>query len=199
MNRLQRALEADGYCVVNHRYPSRQSAIPQLVETEFPKILRKCGEAKKIHFVTHSMGGILVRAYLDNHKIEQLGRVVMLAPPNRGSEVVDRLGKWRLFRWINGPAGLQLGTDPQSVPIRLGPVDYQVGVIAGDRSINWILSALIPGPDDGKVSTERAGVSGMKDFRVIHATHPGIVFNRRAVELVKRFLKNGRFDEEPSR
>ena len=91
-------------------------------------------------FVTHSMGGILVRQYLRQHSVPHLHRVVMLGPPNKGSEVVDVLGNTPGFHFINGDAGLQLGTGQGSVPNTLGPVDFDLGIIAGTRSINWILS-----------------------------------------------------------
>ena len=118
----------------------------------------------------------------------------MLAPPNQGSEVVDKLGGWFLFKWLNGPAGGELGTGTNSVPNRLGPVDYPVGVIAGDRSINWINSLLIPGRDDGKVSIERTKLAGMSDHIVIHTAHPFIMKNRKVIRQTIQFLRTGEFD-----
>ncbi len=150
--------------------------------------------ATRIDFVTHSLGGILVRSYLAHHPIENLGRVVMLGPPNQGSEVVDKLGGWPLFKWINGVAGNELGTGSSSGPNRLGPANFPVGIIAGDRSVNWINSLLIPGPDDGKVSVQRAKLAGMSDFIVIHATHPLIMRNREAIRQTILFLRTGHFD-----
>src|ERR1035437_545512 len=99
----------------------------------------------------------------------------MLAPPNQGSEVVDKLGRLSLFRWINGPAGQQLGTSGNSLPNQLPVPPVEVGVIAGTRSINWFLSALIPGPDDGKVSVERTKLAGMADFAAVDTTHTFIM------------------------
>jgi triacylglycerol lipase len=154
--------------------------------------LRDC---PRIHFVTHSLGGILVRRYFAEHPPGRLGRVVMLGPPNQGSEVVDRIGSWWLFRKINGPAGGDLGTAPDSLVNQLGPVTFELGVIAGDRSINWINSAMINGPDDGKVSVERTAVAGMKAHAVIHATHPYLMKNRHAIRLTLRFLASGTFDD----
>src|SRR5208283_4161142 len=122
-----------------------------------------------------------------------LGRVVMLAPPNQGSEVVDKLGWLFLFKWINGPAGSELGTGTNSTPKKLGPVNYAVGVIAGDRSINWINSLLIPGRDDGKVSVERTKLAGMSDYIVIHTAHPFIMRNREAIRQTIQFLRTGGF------
>jgi pimeloyl-ACP methyl ester carboxylesterase len=151
-------------------------------------------EVTKIHFVTHSLGGILVRSYLSRHTIPNLGRVVMLGPPNQGSEVVDKLGSWRVFKKLNGPAGNELGTDKNSTPNKIGPTNFCVGVIAGDRSINWINSLLIPGRDDGKVSVERTKLAGMSDHIVLHATHPFLMRNRAAIRQTLHFLRTGRFE-----
>jgi hypothetical protein len=147
--------------------------------------------------VTHSLGGILLRAYTAKFEIAKLGRVVMLGPPNQGSEVVDRIGPWRLFKSINGPAGQELGTGPDSLPNRLGPVNFELGVIAGDRSINWINSAMIDGPDDGKVSVERSKVAGMKEHAVFHVTHPMMMKNRAVIDATLRFLVTGSFGGDP--
>ena len=156
----------------------------------------KLAGCDKVHFVTHSLGGILVRDYFSHHSDARLGRVVMLGPPNQGSEVVDHLKEWRMFQWLNGPVGAELGTDAASVPRKLGPVTFELGVIAGDRSINWINSLMIPGPDDGKVSVEKSKVEGMKDHLVVHTAHPFIMRNREVIEATLRFLKNGRFRVE---
>jgi hypothetical protein len=139
------------------------------------------------------MGGILIRQFLQTNTIERLGRVVMLGPPNRGSEVVDSLGDYQLFASINGPAGKQLGTDSNSVPNRLGPVTFELGVIAGDRSINLINSSMIDGPDDGKVSVANTKVDGMKQHLVLHVTHPYLMKNERVIRETICFLRTGSF------
>jgi triacylglycerol lipase len=166
MKRLETFLCRHGFFVVNLGYPSRRYPIEYLSQTTLSKAIDICSrqQATTIHFVTHSMGGILVRYFLAKNPIENLGRVVMLSPPNQGSEVVDFFNKNIFFKWLNGPAGGQLGTDRNSLPSRLPPLDYDVGIIAGDRSINLFLSMLIPGKNDGKVSIERTQVDGMKDF-----------------------------------
>ena len=140
------------------------------------------------------MGGIIIRLYLKSHRVPELGRVVvMLSPPNAGSEVVDRLKDNCFFKWLNGPAGRQLGTEAEGLPRKLGHADFELGIITGDRTINPILSTMIPGPDDGKVSVESARLDGMKDFIVIHATHPFIMKNREAIRQTIYFLKHGVF------
>ena len=198
MTKLEDHLRQEGYYVVNIGYPSREKPIQELAEEELPKSIEPCldRDFTKIHFVTHSLGGILVRYYLAHHRLKELGRVVMLSPPSKGSEVVDKLGSNILFQWLNGPAGSQLGTDEKSVPNQLGKIDYDVGIITGDRSINLFLSLLIPGVDDGKVSVERAKLEGMKDFLVVHTAHPFIMKNNEVLRQVSAFLKNGEFERE---
>jgi len=196
MVKMERALTEVGYKVRNVDYPSRTATIQKLADDAIGKAVGDCQRdgATKVDFVTHSLGGILVRSYLARHSILSLGRVVMLAPPSQGSEVVDKLGWLFLFKWINGPAGNELGTDKNSTPNKLGPVDFSVGIIAGDRSINWINSLLIPGRDDGKVSIERTKLAGMSDHVVIHATHPFIMRNREAIRQTIQFLRTGKFN-----
>jgi pimeloyl-ACP methyl ester carboxylesterase len=194
--KMQRALTQAGYTVWNVDYPSRTARIQTLADDAIGPAIANCVEngATRIDFVTHSMGGILVRSYLARHDVPGLGRVVMLAPPNQGSEIVDKLGGLSLFKWINGPAGNELGTDKNSTPNRLGPVDYPVGIIAGDRSINWINSLfLLPDRDDGKVTVPRAKLAGMSDFLLIHATHSFITYNHEAIRQTIQFLQTGKF------
>ncbi len=192
-DKMAASLEAVGYRVVNVDYPSRKQSIEALVDGYVSTAVEEC-QADNVHFVTHSMGGIMVRYYLANNRLDNPGRVVMLSPPNKGSEVVDKLGAMPGFNALNGPAGLQLGTSDQSLPNRLGPVDYPVGVMTGNRSINLILSLLIPGDDDGKVSIERAKLAGMADFLVVPHTHPMIMDSDEVIRQTHFFLKNGRFD-----
>lgn len=196
MGKMAKALSESGYIVVNQGYPSRSAAVEELSELAIGEALEdpRLFDCKRIHFVTHSLGGILVRSYFKSHSDERLGRVVMLGPPNGGSEVVDRIGEWRLFKLVNGPAGGQLGTDPDSLPNQLGSVGFELGVIAGNRSINWINSLMIEGPDDGKVSVERTRVDGMKDHIVVPVTHPFLMKRQQVIDLTVKFLAHGRFE-----
>lgn len=195
MNRMADALAAAGYAVHNIDYPSRTAPISTLADFAIGPAVAACERAgsTRIHFVTHSLGGILVRDYFSRHAVPSLGRVVMLGPPNQGSEVVDRIGSWRIFSLLNGPAGHQLGTGADSVPNRLGPAQFPAGIIAGHRSINWINSLLLPGPDDGKVTIARTRLGGMTAHIVIAATHPFLPRNPAAIRLTLGFLRTGRF------
>ncbi|MGB5158200.1 esterase/lipase family protein [Desulfobacterium sp. N47] len=197
--KLERHLEKNGFCVVNTGFPSRKKTIQELSVDVIPEAIEKCFSfgATRIHFVTHSIGGILLRYYLaHNNKVPRLGRVVMLSPPNSGSEVVDKLRDICLFKWINGPAGEQLGTGPDSLPKSLGAVDYEVGIITGDKTINPLLSLLIPGENDGKVSVESAKLCGMKDFLVVHKTHPFIMNDKKVLCQITAFINNGIFNQD---
>jgi hypothetical protein len=196
MEPMRKALVEAGYCVRNVNYASRQGTVEMLSEAVIGPVLEDCRRqgSDKVHFVTHSLGGILVRSYFARHCSVEVGRVVMLGPPSRGSEVVDRIGSCFLFSLVNGPAGRELGTSGDSVPNKLGAPGFCVGVVAGDRSINWINSLLIPGPDDGKVSVERTAVAGMADRIVVHATHPWLMRKREVIRQTIEFLGKGRFE-----
>ena len=122
-----------------------------------------------------------------------MGRVVMLGPPNKGSQVVDELRSMPGFELINGPAGLQLGTENDSVPNTLGPADFEVGIIAGTSTINFFLSTMLPNPNDGKVSVESTKLEGMTDHISMPVTHPFMMKNEQVIKQVIYFLNNGVF------
>jgi triacylglycerol lipase len=199
MHRMELALQQEGYRVCNLDYPSREHSIAELASRYVAPRVMECahGSGEPIDFVTHSMGGIIVRQLAASGQVSNIGRVVMLGPPNQGSEVVDKLGGWYLFQRLNGPAGSELGTAPDSLPNRLGPAKFETGVIAGSHSINWILSLLIPGPDDGKVSIARARLQGMRDFVEVEASHPFLMNDDQAIRQTIRFLQRGCFDHGP--
>ena len=200
MASMQETLTTAGYYTVNLGYPSTKQDIQTIAEEHFPKALTQCREfsPSSIHFVTHSLGGIVLRQAVKNNRPPELGRVVMLSPPNRGSAVADRLKNCWFFNWLNGPAGQQLSTADDSVPNQLGPVDYPVGIITGDRYffIDAWFASIIPGKDDGKVAVERAQVDGMSDFLVVHESHPFIMNSHYVQRETLHFLQNEVFKHQ---
>jgi triacylglycerol lipase len=196
MRLIEEALEFHNYQVVNYSYPSNDAPIAALVE-HVGNAVELCG-AQTTHFVTHSLGGILLRAWLAENRPPQLGRVVMLAPPNHGSEVVDNLAAFELLpdlmELIHGPAARELGTDSNAFPMRLPPADYPLGVIAGNRSINPLSPLIIAGENDGTVSVASTRIAGMSDHIVLPATHTMIMLNPVVIAEVLEFLRYGVFD-----
>lgn len=196
MRVMERVLISTGYHVFNVNYPSTQYSIETLAETTLREAVKRCNTEHKIHFVSHSMGGILLRQYLKYRDIERLGRVVMLGPPNQGSQVVDIIGRFWLFRFLNGPAGQQLDTSQDSLPNILGKVNFELGVIAGKRSVDPVLSLMLPRPNDGKVSVENTKISGMKDHITLPVTHTFMMNNKQVINQVQHFLQHGKFKHE---
>jgi pimeloyl-ACP methyl ester carboxylesterase len=198
MKQLEKALSNEGYVVVNLNYPSTRMSIDELSDTVIDDALKQCRQfdVEQINFVTHSLGGILVRHYTQQRPVPGLKRVVMLGPPNQGSEVVDKLKHVPGFAWWNGPAGLELGTSEEDVPRKLKPVDFELGVIAGKRSVNMFLSLLLPGEDDGKVSVESTRVEGMADFITLPSTHTFMMLNPETIRQTLYFLEHGRFNHQ---
>lgn len=194
MEKMAKALLDEGYTVINHNYPSTSATIEELTTVIFKTLKPQIEQTETIHFVTHSMGGIILRKHLEEHELQNLGNVVMLAPPSRGSEVTDKLGNFFLYKWVNGPAGNQLGTGSNDLPRQLKSPEFKLGIIAGDRSINPILSMLIPGPDDGKVSLARVKPATYTDYLQLHVTHPCMVWNKKVIAQTKHFLEHGQFN-----
>lgn len=195
MVKLEERLRQEGFRTVNYGYPSTRYDIQELARTHIPRAVEHCRKQSvdKIHFVTHSLGGILVRQYLQENVIQNCGRVVMLSPPNKGSEVAERLKNLLFYRAVTGPAGQQLGTGDNSLPNRLKPVDAEIGVITGNRSLDPWFSIGIPGEDDGKVSVERAKLMEMTDFLVVRSCHALIMQHPDVIEQVVFYLINGHF------
>jgi pimeloyl-ACP methyl ester carboxylesterase len=199
MRPLARRLEREGFAVRNVGYPSWRLEPARLLERLDRELAPwRSGAGGTVHFVTHSLGGILLRAWLAREKLETLGRVVMLAPPNAGSEVVDRLGAWPIARRLLGPTGQLLGTSEGAWPGGLPPAGFEVGIIAGTRSINPVFSALLPGENDGSVSVASTRLAGAAGFLTVPHSHTFIMRSRRVHDETIGFLRTGHFPSQPN-
>jgi len=200
---LSHYLRKRGYDTINILYPSRKMSLEALSDyiaaqiTENPEY----DPEKPLHFVTHSMGGLVARYYIDRYNPPNLGRVVMLAPPNQGSDLADNLNKSKIlgpfYRKIYGPAALQLLTTYKHTD---APVAYPLGVITGNVSVNplarFLLNKKHVGPHDGIVPVERTKIEGMTDHIIVPFSHPFIMFRKNVMRQVLYFLKTGSFRKD---
>ncbi len=197
--KIQRELRQAGYRVRFLRYPSTRFAIEELADEHLAPVVREVAAADPVdvpvHFVTFSMGGLLARCFLARHALPQLGRVVMIAPPNGGSDWVDHLGRLPGFRWVYGPSGVQMSTDPQALPKALPPASYECGVIAGKLPGCTLLRPVFRGEaSDGTVSVPSTRLAGMKDHCIVPGLHALLFQSPAVVERTLRFLAEGRFE-----
>jgi alpha-beta hydrolase superfamily lysophospholipase len=186
-----------GRTVHNLGYPSRSAPIEALAEDVGRHLQYIASSAEPVDVVTHSMGGIVLRAAVANGTVspEALNRVVMLAPPNHGSELADRFRDFTIYRFALGPAGQQIGTGEHSVPRRLPPAPFEVGVIAGRRSSNALFGGWLGAESDGKVTVESARLDGMRDLVVVNRAHTFIMWAPDVLEHIFGFLETGRFNQ----
>jgi len=193
LRKLERALQGDGFATLNLDYASRKKPIEALAADIHPQIAAFANSSGvPIHFVAHSMGGLLARRYIASYRPARLARVVMLGTPNGGSEIADLLKRLALYRAFYGPAGQQLSTD-QAPALAQSP-DYPVGVIAGCRSLDPIASTFVlPRPNDGRVSVERSKLEGMTDHVVVRASHTRLPSHPIAIGQTIAFLRTGHF------
>jgi len=190
--RLERELRATGFATLNIDYASRSKPIAALADDIHPAVTGYAQRDAPLHFVAHSMGGLVARAYIARYRPARLAGIVMLGTPNGGSEVADLLSRSRLYRAFYGPAGLELTTT--TWPDALPAPDYPVGVIAGNRFIDPVAGLFVlPKPNDGRVSVQSTMLAGMAGHAVVQASHTGLPRHAIAIEQTITFLREGRF------
>ena len=187
---------AKDFDVINLSYPSTKFTIEELTQIINKEITSNITQDhKKIHFVGYSLGGLMVRALIHKYSYDNLGRVVQIAPPNNGSEIADLVKNFRPFQKLFGPAGQKLITDQSKFGHIFGEVNYELGIIAGNFSIDPISSIFLPGSNDGKVSVESTKLPKMKDHVIIRVAHTLFPFSRKTHKHVLHFLLHGKFDK----
>jgi len=193
MSNLAKFLTKNNFDIINLTYPSTLYKIEELVDLINSEISHRITKNKPTHFIGYSMGGLIVRALINKYQYKNLEKVVQLATPNHGSEIADLIKNFWLYKKIFGPAGQELTTDQTEIQHLFGQVNYQLGIIAGNTSIDPISSIIIPGENDGKVAVERTKLEGMKDHIVINASHTLFPSNKMVQKQTLYFLKNGKF------
>jgi triacylglycerol lipase len=191
MIKIEYFLQKAGYDVYNIDYPSRKYAIDYLTEYLYRKLKQKPLDSyKSVHFIGHSLGGILIRNLLSKHRFNNGGKVIALAPPNRGSVLVDRLKHHRLLRMYFGPSALQLGKDSDFLH-QLKYLPHEYYVIAGSRYYSPFFRNWFEGLNDGVVGLESTIAEGMdmRHHSVFPVTHFMIMFNKKVIDKILEVLK----------
>ena len=192
---LASRLEDAGYYVHRVGYSSLDQKPDDILKDISLQINQCCQKHNQsVHFVGHSLGGLMVRAYLQNNKIDRLGKVVLLGTPNKGSEMADYFSNSCLIDLV-GPTAKALGTDNNGFAQSLKLPYYPVGIIAGEMNCN-LNNPVIPGKDDGLVSIEATKVDGVTDFIIIKTGHSMMRYNSEVAEQTIEFIKYGQFKEQ---
>jgi len=188
-------LEDAGFYVQRVEYSSLHQS-PDEILTEISSQINQCCQKhdQSVHFVGHSLGGLMVRAYLQNNKVDKLGRVVLLGTPNKGTEAADHFSNSWLMD-ILGPTAKALGTDDKSFPNSLKAPYYPVGIVAGEVR-SELNDPVIPGKDDGLVSVEATKIDAMTDFIIIETGHSMMRYDREVADQTIEFIKSGVFKQQ---
>jgi pimeloyl-ACP methyl ester carboxylesterase len=187
-----------GYRVTSIGYPSHRVSIAAAVQQHLNPALEQLEIApgSQVHFVTHSLGGIVFRAWAaQRDPAFPLGRAVLLAPPNQGSQIIDELRQWGWVRWFLGPVSAELGTDAASTPNTLGPLPPETGIIMGNKDTLPVFRHLLGSESDGVVTIASAHGEGEADFTLLPANHATIIIQPAVFRAVHRFLQTGSFKE----
>lgn len=188
MEPMAKYLHEQGFHTINVPYPSFRKPIEDITSIVHNAI-RQHANGRTTHFVTHSLGGIITRQLLHDLPPTQTGRVVMIAPPNQGSEIIDWLSRFRPSKLALGPTGMQLGSGKIQAPHL--PENIDLAVIMGKHSLFPFFRKLLDDENDGFVSVERGKIEGMNEFHIIDADHTFIATEPRVMEITRDFLCRG--------
>jgi len=195
MKRLSNLFKEKNYQILNLDYPSTKHTIQDIADLLHPAILSFSKvNLNRIHFIGYSMGGLVIRAYLNKYSLANLGRIVMLGTPNKGSEIADFLSNNLLYKFLYGPAGAQLVTNQSHLKEIFGSVNYELGVIAGINNFSFLSNKIIGSISDGRVSVENTKIEGMKDHITVNSSHLFLPINSQVMELALNFILHGNFN-----
>ncbi|MFC1490864.1 alpha/beta fold hydrolase [Candidatus Latescibacterota bacterium] len=196
MKKLETFLRESGYHTECPTLPTTLLTVKEctaIFEHDFPAIAEKYDT---LHFVGHSMGGLIIRQFLSENSVPKLGRCVLIATPNQGTAIAGFAAKYfnfslKIFKSIEDfqPGGM-IFPSPAHFP------EPEIGVIAGTGTTYMFLGKFLDGADDGLVPVDAVSFPGMKDFVVTPYGHNEIHKTEEVAVLVRTFLQNGTFDAD---
>ena len=190
---LAKTLEARGYEVADLAYPSTRRPLSAQAD-ELAALLGRMEGVERVSFVTHSLGGMVLRRLLAEERAFQRtitpGRAALIAPPSQGAQLADLLRDIPAYRALSGPAGQEITTKAAA---KLPPPNIPFGIIAGIRGDGAGYNPLLPGEDDGVVSLAEVRLEGASDFLTVEALHTFIANHPEVLRAVPAFLATGRF------
>ncbi|MCC2646219.1 MAG: alpha/beta fold hydrolase [Rickettsiaceae bacterium] len=195
MRSIESLLVSHNYKVINIDYPSRQFNLTDITHKKVKPLIVEClNKEEKIHFVGYSMGGVITKHFIETHQVPNLGNVVFIASPIKGSDISAKLSKNSFFRLIFGPAAADLSTESDFVKSLKEEIFYPLGIITASISHNPLTSLfLLPGPNDGTVTLASTRIKGIADHIIINANHNSIINLEETHKQVLSFLKNRSF------
>lgn len=195
MWRLEDKLEQAGFEVCSIDYDTIGESVEHVLAEANSEIENCIKPSNRIHFVGHSLGGLVIKHYLATHSDftnqYNLGEVVMVGTPNKGSEVADKLANHMVMNF-DGGIGKALMTGEQTLGNQIPEPSVAVGVIAGTSNSGSILQ-YFSGPNDGLVSVESAKFNNMKDFISLNVSHSAMRYNEEVASQIIHFINKGIF------
>ncbi|MFP6763457.1 MAG: alpha/beta fold hydrolase, partial [Planctomycetaceae bacterium] len=192
MSRIKKRLTESGFVTIPFDYPSTQVDLDHCSEY-LDQVVKSLHGIKQISFVTHSLGGLVVRNWLREHSDQRTRRLVMIGTPNKGAEMADKLQDWAAYRLILGPAGQQLISGGEGAISQLPVPKFEFAIIAGAKGTRDGYNLMIPGDDDGTVTIRSAQLEGAADFMTLPVLHSFLPLNAEVIDCTDRFLKTGAF------
>lgn len=195
MWRLVQRLKEANFNVCTLDYESLGESVESVLSETSNQINECLVNAPRTHFVGHSLGGLVIRSYLQDNQEKLahvgLGEVVLMGTPNKGSELADHLSDSWLMK-VGGEISRVLMTGDNSLGNNFDELDVNIGIIAGTKSSS-LTSEHFVGPNDGLVSVASTKLQSMSDFIAIEVTHTQMRYDLEVAEQTIHFLQQGEF------